>query len=366
MSTSTKGDPLVTFKRPSNPGFSADLRKRVQAYFKDNQLKKYGNWKVYIKAAVWLTAYLLPFILMLTLDMNLWVCLGLTVLMGIAKAGIGLNIMHDAVHGTYAKKGWVNRLASKSLVLMGGSPFSWHLQHNVLHHSYTNVYEHDSDVMPGPIMRFSPSAERKWWHRFQHIYSPIFYGMMTIVWALHKDHAQVLLYHKQGLVEEHGSTIGKQMLSISAIKIFYFSYILILPLLFMDITFGQWLIGFLSMHFVAGLLLSLVFQSAHVIEDTQHPEPNENGAIEDEWLAHQLRTTANFAMNSRWFSWFAGGLNYQIEHHLFPNISHIHYKNISKIVKQCSQEYKLPYNESRTFFSAIGSHFRMLRMLGRT
>ena len=168
-----------------------------------------------------------------------------------------------------------------------------------------------------------------------------------------------------GLIRRQNSTFVKEMSKTIGIKLFYFGYIMVIPLWIADISFGQWLLGFFIMHATAGLLLSLVFQSAHVVEETENPIPDQEGRLEDEFMIHQLRTTANFATNSRWFSWFAGGLNFQIEHHLFPNISHIHYPALSKIVKECTLEYNLPYHEFPTMLNAVTSHFRKLKAIGR-
>jgi linoleoyl-CoA desaturase len=139
---------------------------------------------------------------------------------------------------------------------------------------------------------------------------------------------------------------------------------IVLPIFIGGISWWKVLLGFAVMHYVAGLILSIVFQLAHIVEETDNPMPNELGEMENTWAIHQLYTTANFAPKNRFVNWFTGGLNYQIEHHIFPNISHVHYKKISEIVKQTAQEHNLPYHEFRTMRGAIAAHFKHLKELG--
>jgi linoleoyl-CoA desaturase len=146
-------------------------------------------------------------------------------------------------------------------------------------------------------------------------------------------------------------------------KTIYFSIWLVLPML-LGITWWKVLVGFFVMHYTAGLILSVVFQLAHVVKETTNPVPNENGEIENTWAIHQLFTTTNFAPKNWIINWYTGGLNHQVEHHLFPNISHVHYGKISKIVKETAKECNLPYYEYKTFRSAVIAHFKHLKDLG--
>ena len=116
---------------------------------------------------------------------------------------------------------------------------------------------------------------------------------------------------------------------------------------------------------MAGIILALVFQPAHVVMETEFPEPDNEGSLEDNWAIHQFKTTSNFAPNNKVLGWYMGGLNYQVEHHLFPTICHIHYPAISKIVKATAEEYGVPYYSQKTFASAVKSHFQLLMRLGK-
>jgi linoleoyl-CoA desaturase len=123
--------------------------------------------------------------------------------------------------------------------------------------------------------------------------------------------------------------------------------------------------GFITMHFIAGVILTVVFQLAHTVEGTTHPVPDETGTIENNWAVHQMNTTVNFSRQSRLISWYVGGLNFQVEHHLFPTICHVHYPEISEIVKTTAEEFGIPYLENRTFMDAVNSHIETLRRFGR-
>ena len=168
-----------------------------------------------------------------------------------------------------------------------------------------------------------------------------------------------------GLFKAYKESYKKHVVILLLTKVLYYVYMLIIPMLVLNFHWWQILTGFFALHFTAGLLLAVVFQSAHVLEDTTFPLPDTSGNIENDWAIHQLYTTANFAPKSRLLSWLIGGLNYQIEHHLFPTICHVHYPKISEIVKITAQEFNFPYHSYPTFISVVGAHARMLKRLGR-
>ena len=234
---------------------------------------------------------------------------------------------------------------------------------NIMHHTYTNIEGYDEDIEPKAVLRLSKTAPLKKIHRFQHIYAFFLYCLMTISRTAN-DLGQLIRYNKSGITKQQGSTPKKEMTKMILTKAAYLG-IIVLPMIFSGFSWWLILIGFLVMHFTAGIFMSTVFQMAHLVEEAEQPVPNEEGVIDNEWAIHELETTANFSRKSRLFGWIIGGLNYQIEHHLFPGICHIHYRAISPIVERTAKEFGLRYNENRTFFSAIGSHVRMLRALGK-
>lgn len=351
----------------SNKLFYNELRKRVDSYFKENGLSKSGDWKMYVKTVFMFSMYLVPyFLIVFNVFESKIIWLLLATLMGFAMAGIGLSVMHDANHGSYSKNTKLNKwLGYISIGLIGGYSLNWRIQHNVLHHTYTNVHDHDEDIVPPGFMRFEPHAEKKWVHRFQFLYAWFFYGLMTMMWSTTKDFMQLSRYSKRGLLKGANTTFAKELAILIFAKVVYYTYMLIPYFVLENLTFLEWLAGFLVLHYFAGLVLAMIFQPAHVVAETEFPLPDDKGLLENHWAEHQLRTTMNFANGDPVFTWLVGGLNYQVEHHLFPTICHIHYPKISKIVEETAKEFKVPYLQRKTFVGALWSHQTMLWRLGR-
>lgn len=344
--------------------FSQTLITRVNAYFSDNQLDKNGNAHMAIKSVAAISLYLIPFAIVLTAGItNLPILFALWMTMGLGKAFIGTSVMHDALHGSYSNKKYVNTLMGISAFIVGVNPAMWKIQHNVLHHTYTNIEGGDEDIKPRFVMRFSPHQPRKWFHRYQFIYAGILYSITTFLWVVIKDFDKLITYKMDGIVKP-GKEFYGHLSVIIVQKILYFIVFLGLPIVLLP--FSGWLVFlmFLSMHMISGFVLTTVFQLAHVVPTSEFVMQDEEN-IEQNRLVHQLLTTSNFAMSNRALSWFIGGLNFQIEHHLFPNICHVHYHKIARIVQQTTKEFELPYYAQKSFLGAIKNHFSMLRTLGR-
>lgn len=345
--------------------FSTTLNKRVNEYFKNHNLSKHANPEMVIKTVCMFLAYFGPYVLILTGVVTGVPALLISLLvMSLGLGGIGLSVMHDANHGAYAKRGWINTVLGYSMNLIGANAFNWKMQHNVMHHSFTNVHEEDEDISPRGALRLSPHSEWKTLHRYQFIYAWFLYGLMTIVWLFFKDYIRLAMYHKNGLAKRQNANVTREWFILIGTKVLYIGYIFILPLIFTQLSWWAILLGIFIMHYIAGFILAIIFQPAHVVEGTAYPLPDENRKMENNWAVHQLLTTSNFGNNSRWFSWYVGGLNFQIEHHLFPNICHVHYRKIAHLVKQTASEFGLPYRSTRTFFGALVSHMRILKQLG--
>ncbi len=345
--------------------FFVTLSQRVNGYFKTNKIERTANAEMVFKTAFMFTLYFLPYALMLSGMFTSGLALAaLCVVMGLGKAGIGLSVMHDANHGAYSTKPWINTLMGLSLNVVGGHAFNWKIQHNVLHHTYTNVHEVDEDISPRGVLRMAPSSQWRPMHKYQHLYAWFFYGLMTFVWIVIKDYYRLTKYYKEGLLQKQKSSLRKEWIALIVTKVSYFSYTFVIPMVLLPVSFWQVLLGFLIMHYVAGFILAIIFQPAHVIEGTEYPLPDDQGNLENNWAIHQLHTTTNFGHKEKMFSWYVGGLNYQVEHHLFPNICHVHYREIAKIVQQTTKEFGLPYKSKDTFFQAVQAHAQQLKMLG--
>lgn len=354
----------IKFSRTDSARFFRTLNSRVNNYFKENNIKKTGNWKLYLKTAIMLTLFIAPYVLILTLDINQWYKFLLSIVIGIGMAGVGMNVMHDGNHESYSTKKWINKLMGSTIYILSGNVYNWKVQHNVLHHTFTNIHGHDEDLEAGEIIRFSNHAKWKKHHRFQHIYSIFLYGLLTLKWAIASDFLQMKRYLRRKLSYGKFQSPSKQWTNLVLTKMLYVSIWIVLPLLVLDLAWWKILIGFVMMHYTAGIILSVIFQLAHVVEETEMPLPDESGTMDTTMPIHQLFTTANFSTKNWFWNWFTGGLNHQVEHHIFPHISHVHYTKISKIVRETTKEFNLPYKEYKTTRKAIISHFKHLKQMG--
>ncbi len=353
----------VKFLNRDKSLFFSALRENIDSYFETNALEKTGGPKLLFKAIFMLSLYLIPFALILTGNFSPLQMLLLTVVMGLGVAGVGMSVMHDAIHGSFSSSSKLNKFFGASIYLLGGNVYNWDVQHNKLHHTYTNLHNIDEDITGKFMLRLSSGDKLKAMHRFQHVYAFFLYSLMTISF-LWKDFKEISLYNKMaetGLVKPFPK---KELITLIISKIAYVLFICVMPLLVLDITFGQWFAGFMAMHCTAGIILSTVFQLAHVVEGAAQPAVDDRGNIENAWAIHQLNTTANFAGNNKVLSWYIGGLDYQVEHHLFPNISHIHYPAIASIVKKTAEDFGIVYNNKHSFTKGLQSHIRMLHNLG--
>ncbi|GAB3916887.1 fatty acid desaturase family protein [Larkinella terrae] len=353
----------VKFLNKDKSTFFPVLRTRIEQYFQENKICKSGGSPIVGKAICMLSLYLVPYVLILSNLFPAWAMLVLSGIMGIGIAGVGMSVMHDANHGSFSTSPWINQLFSGSLYLLGGNVYNWKIQHNTLHHTYTNIDQLDSDITGKPFLRLCDQQRLHKMHRYQHLYAFLLYGLMTFSFLV-KDFRQVAEFNRKAKQKLTKAFSTREIAVLLVSKLLYVFFVGVLPLLLTDITFGQWVIGFLLMNFVAGFVLSVIFQLAHIIEEVHSPIQNDQGNIENAWAIHQLESTANFS--GHWLmSWCIGGLNYQIEHHLFPSISHVHYPAIAPIVRETARQYGLPYYQKTSIFDALGSHINMLKKLGR-
>lgn len=351
----------VTFVNNPKP-FKDLLDERINQYFSSKNIDERGNWKLYSKTIILLVSLFTVYAIILSINPPTWISLVLCALLGFIQATIGFNVMHDAAHGSYSHNTKVNNIiAFLGGDLMGASTFLWKIKHNIIHHTYTNIEGLDDDIAKYPIFRLSPHQERKWFHRYQHLYSLPLYFFTTFNWILFDDYLKLVT--KKINTTEIRTFKSKDHIGFWLGKIINIILFFVIPIF----IFGFWkaLLGFFIMHAMLGVTLALVFQMAHAVENAEFPLPNEKHKMENEWALHQVKTTVNFAMNNKIISWLVGGLNYQVEHHLYPKISHVHYPEISKIVKQTCKDLNINYLYFPTFWDALVSHFSYLKLQGR-
>ena len=354
--------PKVTFNNKNSQFYTA-LKSKVDQYFTTQKIRKTGNWKLYIKSGTLIPSAALIYISLLAFNMPALVSITLSGLLGFILASIGFNVMHDACHGSYSSKSWVNDAMGLSLNALGGNAFIWKFKHNVIHHTYTNIDGIDDDIAKSPVMR--QCNTQKWVpaHRFQHIYVVLVYALSSFLWVTLMDFSKY--FSRKIFNTPLQKMSGREHGIFWTSKVLYVLFYILIPVI--CVGWKSWAIGFAFMHMALGLTLALVFQLAHVVEhaEFEHVEKEDAKKIEEEWAIYQVKTTANFAPRNKFISWFVGGLNFQIEHHLFPRVSHVHYPAISNIVKQTCKEFNISYNEFPTMSRAVASHFRMMKDLGK-
>ena len=361
---------IVRFAPKGKNNFYDAVMATVQEYFESNNISPFANREMWTKTAIMTLLYFVPYIFIVTgiAANNTWLFFILWLCMGAGLSGIGTSVMHDANHNAYSSDKKVNTFVSHILEIIGGYTITWKIQHNILHHTYTNVNGLDEDIDSVVLLRFSPYKPLRWFHRYQYLYAWFFYMMMTLFWMTAKDYLQIFRYKHYNLLVKQKISITKALIHISSYKILYYIYILVLPLIFSGMPWYLVFIGFLMMHFVAGLFLSCVFQPSHIMESSPFSSPvSTNGkcSMENSWAVHEVLNTTDYAQGNRLLSWFIGGLNFQIEHHLFSGICHVHYRKIAPIVRSTIIAFGLPYHTQPTFFRALLEHTKMLKKLGR-
>ncbi|MBA3827486.1 MAG: acyl-CoA desaturase [Taibaiella sp.] len=358
---------IVRYAPRNGESFYDTAKKKIEHYFIENNIPTHANRAMKWKTVIMVSLFFVPYFFIVSgivaghpvIFFSLWFMVGL------GMVGIGCGVHHDSNHGSYSDKKKVNRAIGSIVNLIGAYDVTWRIQHNVLHHTYTNIDGLDQDIDTGVLMRISPNVKRYKVHRFQHIYGWMLYCFLTLQWVTIKDFLLLYDYDKNGLLRKEKTSLRKGMVELTLYKLFYFGYILVLPILYSGMPWWYVVIGFMILHFTAGFLLSSIFQLAHVMETSDYAMPNDDRKMENNWAVHQLQNTCNFGQGSRFFSWFVGGLNQQIEHHLFPHICHVHYPKLAAIVRTAALENGLPYQEHRTFFNAMRAHGKTLKELGR-
>jgi linoleoyl-CoA desaturase len=362
-SRTASGEPSK-LKFSGSHAFIRELRKRVDAYF-----EKHGRRRdcpqMYFKTATIMAWFVGTYLALLFFATHWWIVVPLAIVLGLAIAAIGFNIQHDGGHRAYSDHQWVNKIMSLTLDLMGGSSYLWDWKYNSIHHTYPNIDGHDDDINLGLLGRLSPQQRRLKFHRFQGIYLWVLYGFIAVKWHLIDDFYQVSV----GKIGKHKipRPKGKDLAVFIGGKIVFMSIAFVIPML----LHPWWavLLVYLLAAFTSGVVLSVVFQLAHCVCEADFPVPvataNGGEKIETDWAVHQVQTTVDFARDNRLLCWFVGGLNFQVEHHLFHKICHVHYPALSKLVEEACHDFGIRYAAQKTFFGAVASHFHWLVEMGR-
>ena len=342
--------------------FYQSVKTAVDEYFTNHNLKKTGNRELYIKTALFIPSALFIYLYLLFGHYSPVAGIGLSIVSGLLLSLIAINVMHDACHGSFSGKKWINNLMGLTMNALGSNAFIWKIKHNILHHTYTNIDGIDNDIAQWPVLRQSPTQQWKPVHRFQYLYMFPLYGISTLAWMLISDFAK---YFSGRISSTEIKTMHvKEHLVFWISKLLYGLFYILIPVALLG--WQNWLAGFLLIHFTMGFSLTIIFQLAHLVSNTHFEAADMKlRRIESSWAIHEVMTTSNFATDNKFVSWLAGGLNFQIEHHLFPRISHVHYPALSNIIRQECERHDLPYHCFSTINEAFFSHVRFMKEMGK-
>ena len=338
--------------------FARAVLRRGAAQLREAPVGRGGLWRKAILIACWFVASYGA----LLASPGMAAYLAASVSMGFAAAAIAFNVFHDANHGSFCRGRRLNLLIGVlSCASLGIGRHFWLRKHNVLHHSYPNVFEWDDDIETRGHLRFSPEQPWRRRYRSQYLYFLPLYALNSVEWIFIKDFVQ---YFRSRInpYQESPALTAHERAEFWLIKAAYGVAFMAIPLYFQP--FAVVAAGFVVFHVVMGLLLAVFTQLAHINDRVAFPALG-RAPHADDWAAHQLRTTANFATRNPLVNWFAGGLNFQIEHHLFPHLPHTRYPAISAMVREVAQKFGVPYLEYPTFGEAIAAHIRLLHRLSR-
>lgn len=359
LNSATQVEGRLTFNRDNS--FHVELRRRVDEFFQQTGRRQRDCPQMYLKTAIILLAYVGFYLGLVFVAATWWQALLLSVLLGLSMAAIGFNIEHDGAHQAYSSYPLVNRLMAMTMDLLGASSYVWHWKHDVVHHTYVNIAGHDADIELGVVGRLSPHQKLLSFHRWQHFYLWPLYGVNVIKWQFYDDFRDVIL----GRIGPHRMPRpkGLTLLRFVGAKAIFFTIAFAIPLMLHSVLAVLLFYGVTVI--IAGVVVSVVFQLAHCVEEADFPIPvPDSNTVANSWAIHQIETTVNFSRRSKVQSWLLGGLNFQVEHHLFPRICHVNYPLISKVVEQTCREYGVAYLEHPTFRVGLASHFRWLRRMG--
>jgi linoleoyl-CoA desaturase len=343
--------------------FTRTLSHRIDNYFQERRISRHANLGMALKTVLGFFLWIATYLWLMTGRFLWWQVVGVYVVHGFAQLFMAFNIAHDANHSAYSKSKTVNRVLGCVFDLVGVSSYMWRLLHNDSHHSFVNIRGADTTLVSGNIFRFSAQDRRKPLHRFQHLYAPFLYSLSTLDWVLAKDYRWLLMERRFGNRKITRHPRGELVLLFS-IKAFYYTYMLVLPLIYLHAPWYSVILGFTVMHLFLGFTIALIFQPNHFNKDSTFPQAGEDGHIDNNYVQHIFDTTADYARGNALACWLLGSLNLHIIHHMFPNICHVHYSALTKIVKATAEEHGLRYRENKTIAGAFLAHLKWMKAMG--
>ena len=347
----------------SGGAFLDETRREVAAYLAEPGVAAAGRRRLYTKGIVAcvLTGGSWAALMFASPGPYLGAALALGLLAGTML--VAFSVMHDANHGAYFRRRPLNHLLGWTAdAVLGISSYAWRVKHNVAHHTYTNVDGYDADITQMPFARLMPVQPPRPWYRFQHIYIWPLYCLMVLRWQAAGDVAAF----RRGSIGRSAlrRPRGWDLAGLVGGKAIFVTWALVVPLL----VYPWWLAigGYLAFSMTIGLVTATTFQLAHCVEEATFAAPSDLHARRRVWAVHEVETTVDFCPRNRVLTWILGGLNYQIEHHLFPRVPHTHYPRIAEIVARNCRAHGISHISQPTLHAALRSHHRHLRSLGRS
>ncbi len=343
--------------------FFQELKGEVDQYLKRQTSGPYGNYLVVIKAVIFLSLFWGFYAAILFSGWPSWAIRVCYAMMGIFGLFIAFNISHDGAHGTLTRSPGLNKwLYYLTFNPLGTDAYLWGLRHRKSHHLFPNVDGVDVDIDSNFLVRLSPNRPLLPHHHWQYLYAPLLYGLFTLQWVLLKDWHYLF---RKNLANMHD--IKHPPLEIAGVilaKLFHFGYIIVLPIV-VGLSPGVVISGYLIYHVAMSYFFLFTNIMNHHSEEAEFPRRDAEGYLPGSWAGHQIRTCLDFHPTSQLWTFFFGGFNAHAAHHLFPNVCHVHYPAISKIIARLVKKYDIQYHHS-DWWSAFKSHFRHLKSLGQT
>jgi linoleoyl-CoA desaturase len=348
------------FTKDSGNDFYRILHKRVFDSFGGNSI--HANGWMWMKIIFYFTFFLLSYGALFFTGGNTIAFIILFLVNGLLMLGIIFNVAHDAAHNTLSPHKRLNKiLYYTSFTLLGNNPFVWKKYHIESHHLYTNVEGSDIDVIKNAFIRLNDDDAYKPHHRYQQYYAPLLYIFYSLNFVIVRDIAALFGRKDRTIVL---ALPLREKLFYAFYKLVYFSYALIIPLLFCAPHWTIILVAFFGSHFLNSLIICSVLACNHQVDETSHTSPPVNGKLDKSWASHQMEANLDYNPESRMLNFLVGGFNAHTVHHLFPGVCHIHYPKLIPIIRQTAKEHGIHYNET-TYLKAMRSHFRFLEKMGK-
>jgi len=259
--------------------------------------------------------------------------------------------MHNGNHAGFSHYPWGNVLGGFSMDFIGSSSLVWSMEHQVAHHMEPNEYQKDNDFAIGdPYLRFNKWISRSWWHKWNHILTVAIMPFGT--WRWYFADIAIMLEGSVGSVKFHRTTMD-------LFNCFFWKFAWLLRFFVLPIYLHGFssLITVVIVQFMSAEIMENIFIVNHIQSEL---DPPKNG----HWAVRQVHATSNWSSGSLFWNWFSGGLNHQIEHHLFPSVSYFLYPKISPIVQQTCKEFNIPYFNFSNYSRAWYGMFHHLKTLG--